>query len=55
MAILSIIIIIIFPLQYSCLENAMNRVAWWAIVHGVTKSQIRLSMHELNQLYANKN
>ena len=22
------------PLQYSCLENAMNRGAWWAIVHG---------------------
>ena len=27
------------PLQYSCLENSMNRGAWWAIVHGVTKSQ----------------
>ena len=23
------------PLQYSCLENPMNREAWWAIVHGV--------------------
>ena len=22
------------PLQYSCLENPMNRVAWWATVHG---------------------
>ena len=31
------------PLQYSCLENPMNRVAWWAIVHGVTKSQTQLS------------
>ena len=31
------------PLQYSCLENPMDREAWWAIVHGVTKSQIRLS------------
>ena len=27
------------PLQYSCLENSMDRVAWWAIVHGVAKSQ----------------
>ena len=25
------------PLQYSCLENPMDRGAWWAIVHGVTK------------------
>ena len=28
------------PLQYSCLENPMDRGAWQAIVHGVTKSQI---------------
>ena len=28
------------PLQSSCLENPMNRIPWWAIVHGVTKSQI---------------
>ena len=27
------------PLQYSCLENAMDRGAWQATVHGVTKSQ----------------
>ena len=26
------------PLQYSCLENPMDRGAWWAAVHGVTKS-----------------
>ena len=25
------------PLQYSCLENPMDRGAWWAAVHGVTK------------------
>ena len=31
------------PLQYSCLENPMDRGAWWAAVHGVTKSQTRLS------------
>ena len=27
------------PPQYSCLENPMDRGAWWAIVHGVAKSQ----------------
>ena len=27
------------PLQYSCLENPMDRGGWWAIVHGVTKSR----------------
>jgi len=26
------------PLHYLCLENSMDRVAWWATVHGVTKS-----------------
>ena len=31
------------PLQYSCLENPMEGGAWWATVHGVTKSQTRLS------------
>ena len=25
------------PLQYSCLENSMDKGTWWAIVHGVTK------------------
>ena len=33
------------PLQYSCLENSMDRRAWWSAVHGITKSQMRLSMH----------
>ena len=32
-----------FPLQYSCLENPMDRGAWWAPVHGVMKSQTQLS------------
>ena len=31
------------PLQYSCLESPMDREAWQATVHGVTKSQTRLS------------
>ena len=30
-------------LQYSCLENPMDGEAWWATVHGVAKSQTRLS------------
>ena len=32
-----------YPLQYSCLENSMDGGAWWATVHGVTKSRTRLS------------
>ena len=32
-----------YPLQYSCLENPMDRGAWWATVHGVAKSWTRLS------------
>ena len=31
------------PLQYPCLENPMDRGAWRATVHGVTKSQTQLS------------
>ena len=31
------------PLQYSCLENPMDRGVWWATVHGVSKSWTRLS------------
>ena len=31
------------PLQYSCLENPMDEGAWWPAVHGVAKSQTRLS------------
>ena len=30
------------PLQYSCLENAMNRGAWWASVHRVAKDRTQL-------------
>ena len=29
--------------QYSCLENPMNRGAWWATAHGFAKSRTRLS------------
>ena len=31
------------PLQHSCLENPMDREAWWAIVHRVAKSWTRLN------------
>ena len=31
------------PLQCSCLENPMDRGTWWAAVHGLAKSQTRLS------------
>ena len=33
------------PLHYSCLENPMDRGAWWATVQGVTKTQTWLSSH----------
>ena len=31
------------PLQYSCLENSMDREVWWATVHGVAKSRTQLN------------
>ena len=31
------------PLQYFCLENPIDRGAWWATVHGIAKSRTRLS------------
>ena len=31
------------PFQYSCLENPMDRGAWWAPVHGIAKNWMRLS------------
>ena len=36
------------PLQYSCLENPMDKGAWWATVHRVAKSRTRLSRHILS-------
>ena len=32
-----------YPLQYSCLRIPLDRGAWWAVVHGVTKSRTQLS------------
>ena len=34
------------PLQYSWLENPMDRGDWWATIHSVTKNQTQVSMHE---------
>ena len=39
-----------YPLQYSCLENPMNKGAWWATVHGVTESRTRLSDYTATKL-----
>ena len=36
------------PVQYSCLENSMDRGAWKAIVHGVAKSQTELNNTSLS-------
>ena len=46
------------PLQYSCLENPMDRGAWVAAVHGVTESRTRLeqlSMRAGKWLFGGKN
>ena len=39
------------PLLYFCLENLMDRGAWWATVHGVTKNQTCLSIHKYNKSF----
>ena len=38
------------PLQYSCLENSMDRGPWWATTQGVAKSQTQLSTHTFNYI-----
>ena len=42
------------PLQYSCLENPMDRGAWQAAVHRVTKSQTRLTQLSMHTCYLEK-
>ena len=39
------------PLQYSCLENPMDRGGWWAIFHRVAKSQ---TQQRVGQQYTNR-
>ena len=46
------------PLQYSCLENPMDRSAWWAIAYRVAKSRTRLkqfstAQHDTSEYYHN--
>ena len=41
------------PLRYSCLENPMDREAWWATVHWVTKSRTRLSNFTFTFTFSN--
>ena len=47
------------PLQYSCLENPMDRGAWWAMVHRVAKSWTHCSvlacMHILQKYRTTRN
>ena len=43
------------PLQYSCLESPVDREAWRAMVHGVTKSRIRLSDSHNRGRYSEEN
>ena len=38
------------PFQYSCLENPMDREAWWATVHGVSKSQTQMKRLSIQKL-----
>ena len=40
------------PLQYSCLENSVDREAWWATVRGVAKSRtgLRTPVYELSPM-----
>ena len=40
------------PLQYSCLVNPMDRVAWWATVHNVAESQTQLKQLGMHTLLA---
>ena len=37
------------PLQYSCLDNLVDREAWWSTVHGVAKSQTQLRDFTFNE------
>ena len=38
-----------YPLQYSCLENPMDRGAWWATVYGVTKADMTKRLTLMSQ------
>ena len=40
-----------YPLHYSCLENSMDKGAWWAIVHGVCKESDMTEWFSLSHIY----
>ena len=42
------------PLQYCCLKNSMDREAWRATVHGVTKSWTRLNTHTHTHIHTHR-
>ena len=45
------------PLQYSCLENPIDRGAWWATVHGIAKSRTQLkqlNMHKEKKILSER-
>ena len=42
-----------YPLQYSCLENPLDKGAWWATTHGVAKSQTQLRDYHIH-IYVNE-
>ena len=39
------------PFQYSCLENPMDREAWWAVVHSVANSRTQLSNKQFHFVF----
>ena len=41
-------------IQYSCLENPVDKGAWQATVHGVTKSRTQLSTHKIGAIIGSK-
>ena len=43
------------PLQYSCLENPVDRGAWWAAVYGITQSRTRLKRFSLHTCIEGEN
>ena len=43
-----------YPLQYSCLENSIDRGAWWATIYEVPESRLRVRLSELTLSFSHK-